>query len=384
MLDPFKDDVAEMLDLDPEVPATVILDRLRPRGYTGGISILKEHVATVRPAFQAARAYQRTTYLPGEIAHGDWWEPQDTRIPVGGGATRKPYGWVTTLPHSAAHAVVYSLSKTMADFLHAVLGSLTRLGGIPDAMVVDNDSSIIAGGVGRTARLHPEVAALCGYLRMRLIVLDPGKPESKGQVERTNGYLETSFLPLRSFTHLDDLQAQSDAWTEQVAHRRHHRRVGGRVGDALAAERRYLHGLPDPLPDMDLRTEVRVQRDGFIRLRDVDYSVPPGLAGRRVQVRLAPREVVVHLEGVEIARHRRSFAPADVVLDPRHARELRLAREARSRLERGDVELGGVDLGRYDDVVGLGGTEPPGPDVQDDPERGSQGFSGAGSAEEVA
>ena len=137
-------------------------------------------------------------------------------------------------------------------------------------------------------------------------------------------------------------------------------------------------------PKMDLRTEVRVQRDGFIRLRDVDYSVPPGLSGRRVQVRLAPREVVVHLEGVEIARHRRSFAPADVVLDPRHARELRLGREARSRLERGDVELGGVDLGRYDDVVGLDGTEPPGPDVQDDLERGSQGFSAAGSAEELA
>ena len=31
---------------------------------------------------------------------------------------------MTTLPHSAAHAVVYSLSKTMADLLHGVLGCL--------------------------------------------------------------------------------------------------------------------------------------------------------------------------------------------------------------------------------------------------------------------
>jgi Integrase core domain len=172
----------------------------------------------------------------------------------------------------------------------------------PRRHVVDNDSSIVAGSVGRNARLHPEVAALCGHLGLRIIVLEPARPESKGQVERTNGYLETSFLPLRSFTDIEDLQTQSDQWADEVAYRRHHRRVGGRVGEALAAEQRYLHALPDPLPDVDLRTEVRVQRDGFVRVRDVDYSVPPGLAGRRVQVRLAPSEVVVHCEGTEIAR----------------------------------------------------------------------------------
>lgn len=375
-LDPHTDAIAAMLDDDPKVPATIILEHLRSDGYAGGITILKEHVARLRPAFLQARSFQRTTYLPGELAHGDWWEP-GSKIPVGNGASRKAYGWVTTLPHSAAHAVVYSLSKTMADLLQAVLGCFGRLGGVPRAMVVDNDSSIISGGVGRRAVLHPEVAALCGHLRLKLIVLDPGKPESKGQVERTNGYLETSFLPLRSFTDLDDLQAQSDDWTQDVAYRRHHRRVGGRVGEAWAAERRYLHALPDPLPDVDLRTEVRVQKDGFVRVGSVDYSVPPGLAGRRVQVRVSPREVVVHLEGSEIARHRRSHAPADVVLHPHHARALRLAREARARLQRGDVDLDAVDLGRYDALVGVSPGGGMAPEVHPDPENGSVSFPGA-------
>lgn len=372
-LDPHKDAIAAMLDQEADVAATVILERLRREGYAGGITILKEHLARVRPAFLAARSFQRTTYLPGELAHGDWWEP-GTMIPVGNGATREAYGWVTTLPHSAAHATVFSLSKTMADLLHAIPGCFSRLGGVPEAMVVDNDSSIVADGVGRNAVLHPEVAALCGHLRMKLIVLDPGKPESKGQVERTNGYQETSFLPLREFANIDDMQNQHDDWAINVAWRRHHRRVGGRVMDALAAERGYLHALPEPLPDLDLRTEVRVQKDGFVRVRDVDYSVPPGLAGRRVQVRIAPREVVVHLEGREIARHRRSFAPADVVIDPRHARGLRLAREARSRLRSGDVELEEVDLSRYDALAGGGS---PGPQVQPSDENGSEDLSEA-------
>ena len=92
---------------------------------------------------------------------------------------------MTTLPHSAAHAVVYSLSKTMADAPH-VLGCLQRLGGVPEAMVVDNDASIVADGVGKRAVLHPEVAALCG-LGMRLVVLQPASPSPRARSSGPTG-----------------------------------------------------------------------------------------------------------------------------------------------------------------------------------------------------
>jgi transposase len=123
-------------------------------------------------------------------------------------------------------------------------------------MAVDNDSSIVASGKGRRAVLHDEVAALAGHLGLKVIVLEPGKPQSKGQVERTNGYLETSFLPLRMFDSLPDLQAQSDVWATDVAYRRHHRRVGAKVAEAWAVEKGYLRAVPHPLPDVDRRTEV--------------------------------------------------------------------------------------------------------------------------------
>lgn len=97
-------------------------------------------------------------------------------------------------------------------------------------------------------------------------------------------------------------------------------------------ERGFLHRLPDPLPDTDRRFEVRITKDGFRRVADVDYSVPPGLSGRKVQGRPSPAEVMIFSEGQEIARHARSFVPADVVLAPAHIRALRLAREAKTRL----------------------------------------------------
>jgi transposase len=352
MLEEFADAIAGMLAEDAKAPATVILERLRRFGYRGGITILKEHLARVRPNFLSARSYQRTSYLPGELAQFDWWHT-GAAIPVGKGATREAFGLVVSLPHSAAHAVGFTFARTVGDFCPALVGCLGRLGGVPMGGVVDNDTSIVASRVGGVARLHDEVAALFGHLGMKPVVLRPRFPEAKGQVERTIEYLERSFLPLRRFEDLADLQAQHDRWAAEVAFERHHRRVGAKVADAWRVERGFLHALPEPLPDVDRHLEARVSKDGFVRVAGVDYSLPPGLAGRQVSVRLSLEDVRVRLEGTEIARHARSYVPADVVLAPTHVRALRLARQAKQRLVAGDVEVPAVDLARYDLAVGV-------------------------------
>lgn len=350
LLDPFKDAIAAMLLAKADVAATVIIGRLRRDGYAGGITILKDHLQQVRPAFLAAASFQRTSYLPGEISQLDWWVT-GAQIPVGKGAQKDASALVVTLPASAAHAAVFTLGRTMGDLLPAALGCFERLGGAPEKVVCDNDPSIVAERRGGRAILHVEVAAFFGALGIKVIVLPPGKPQSKGQVERTNGYLDTSFLPLRTFTDIADMQTQHDGWADEVAYRRHHRRVGAIVGDAWRVERGFLQALPDPRPDTDRRGEVRITRDGFVRIADVDYSVPPGLVGRRVGTRTSLTEVVVIHEGRQIARHRRSYVPADVVLAPAHARALRLAREARSHLQSSNVEVPEADLTRYDAIA---------------------------------
>jgi transposase len=346
-LEPYRAEISALLAADPTVAATVIRERLQRSGYAGGITILRAHVASVRPEFLAARAFQRTTYLPGEIVQLDWWHT-GLAIPVGKGHTREAFGLVASLPHSGAHAVVFTLGLTMADFLAALPGCLARLGGVAEKAVCDNDASIVARREGGRARLHREVAALFGALRLEAVVLRPRRPTSKGHVERTIDYLETSFVPLRTFTDLADLQAQHDAWVAEVALRRHVRRLGGRVVDRWTVERQSLHPLPEPLPDTDLHLEARAGKDAFVRVLDVDYSVPPTFVGRQIGIHLSPTTVRLTCAGSEVAVHARSFVRADVVLAPAHGRAIRLAREARDRLADGEPELPAVDLGRYD------------------------------------
>jgi hypothetical protein len=277
-LDPYRAEIRALLATDPVAPATVLCERLRRSGYAGGITVLKEHLAQIRPEFAAARAFQRTSYLAGEIVQLDWWHT-GVQIPLGKGVTHEAFGLVATLPHSGAHACVFTLGRTVGDFLTALLGCLERLGGVAEKAVCDNDASIVASREGGRARLHPEVAALFGELHLAAVVLRPRRPTSKGQVER-----------------------------------------------------RFRHPLPAVLPDVALHLEARASKDAFVRVLGADASVPPAFVGRRLSITVTPARVRISGEGSEIARHRRSFVPADVVLDPAHGRAIRLAREARERL----------------------------------------------------
>ncbi len=235
-LDRFVAQIAAMLAEDATVPATVITERLRPLGYVGSVTVVKDHVRQVRPSFTAARSFQRTSYLPGELAQADWWHT-GVQVPVGLEQTREAFGLVTGLPFSAGFRVVFTLQRTAAAFLPALLGCLHRLGGLPTGLVVDNDPAIVASRTGGVVRLVDEVAAILGQLGIKAIPLRPAFPQGKGFIERMVEYLQTSWLPLRSFTDLADMQAQADSWTRLSADSRHVRRLGGSVADALVVER---------------------------------------------------------------------------------------------------------------------------------------------------
>ena len=71
-LDPYKATIAELLEKDPSASAAVIGQRLRPLGFTGGGSILRQYVHEVRPQLKPQRAFVRMEPKPGERFEADW------------------------------------------------------------------------------------------------------------------------------------------------------------------------------------------------------------------------------------------------------------------------------------------------------------------------
>jgi len=72
MLDPFKEEIAKMLDMDATVSGQVIRQRLIPLGFDGGKSILNQYLQTIRKQHHNRRAFIRFESRPGEQFQIDW------------------------------------------------------------------------------------------------------------------------------------------------------------------------------------------------------------------------------------------------------------------------------------------------------------------------
>jgi len=77
------------------------------------------------------------------------------------------------------------------------------------------------------------------------------------------------------------------------------------------------------------RTSTRLARDHYIRLDSNDYSVHPGVIGRRIEVIADLDRVRVHCDGTVVADHERVWAWHQTITDPEHREAANLLRRDR-------------------------------------------------------
>jgi transposase len=328
-LDSFKEEIHELLRQDPRLPGVRVRELIEPLGFDGGKTIVDDYLREVRPLFLKPRTFQRTAYRPGEVCQFDLWHTSD-EVPVGHGQTRQGYVVVAALGYSRAGAGVLVFSRQAPDVLWGMARCLWSLGGIPDLLVWDREGCLHAGD----GRPTDSFAAFCGQLRTGWLFCEPADPQAKGVVERLQGYMETNFEPGRRFANHLDYQLQLDAWFEK-ANARTHKTLRCRPIDRLTEERSSMGAVPDREPDLDERQVVRVPADPHVRVDTNDYSIDPGLVGRRVEVRISQREVkaVVMDTGELACWHERSFAKHRTITALEHARKLRERPERDNQLE---------------------------------------------------
>jgi len=321
-LEPFKDEIHELLRRDPRLTGVRIRELIEPLGFDGGKSIVDDYLREVRPLFEKRRTYQRTVYRPGEVCQFDLWEPSH-QVPVSHGQTRRAWVVVACLGYSRAGAGALIFSKEAPDVLWGIARCLWSLGGLPGVLVWDREGCVHASA-GHPTDVY---AAFCGQLRVDWHFCEPADPEAKGAVERLQGYMETNFEPGRRFANELDFQLQLDAWFEK-ANGRMHKTLRARPIERLLEEHSSMRSLPAHPPDVDRRWVTRVPADPMLRFDTNDYSLDPSLVGRRIETRISQREITaVALDTGQLAcRHERSFAKHRTITALEHARALRQRR----------------------------------------------------------
>ena len=345
----FEPRVRALLEQTPDMPATVLAERV---GWAGSIRWFSDNVRRLRPEQRPIDPADRIIWAPGDAAQCDLWFPP-RRIPLEDGTTKLLPVLVITAAHSRFVTGRMIPTRKSEDLLLGSWELIQQLGRVPRRLIWDNEP-----GIGRGQRRAEGVASFMGTLATKLVLLPPRDPESKGVVERRNGWFETSFMPGRSFRSPADFNAQFSDWLTR-ANARVVRTIKAAPVDLVNADRAAMLPLPPvPLhlgPSWGWRNKIRLGRDYYVRLDTNDYSVDPTVIGAMVDVAADLERVRVRCEGRIVAEHARVWARGTTVTDPAHVETAAWLRkqfqEPRAAVsERDDLVR---DLGDYDRAFGL-------------------------------
>jgi transposase len=140
--------------------------------------------------------------------------------------------------------------------------------------IIDNTNLARLRGIGKNAVMVPQMAAFGKQYGFEFVCHERGHANRKAGEEKGLHTVETNFLPGRTFTSLEDMNAQAFAWATD---RMYHKRLGKtRVipAEAFEHERSYLVKLSAHIPEPYLVHERGTDQYGYAPFRGNFYWVP--------------------------------------------------------------------------------------------------------------
>jgi transposase len=276
--EPYDAEIRRLLDDTPELTAPGILERLRPLGYTGGITILRDRVRRVRPR-PPKEAFLTLDFKPGAAFQVDWAD-FGFALP---GCPRRVSAFVMVACYSRYLYLEFALSQAMGTFLRCMERGLKFFGGVAAADIFDNMKTVVLSHAPHATVFNRRFLEYAKARDFAVVACNVRKGNEKGRVERPIGFVRTRFWRGRQFTDLFDLNMQAAQWRDDVANNRRHEATG-KVPSLVFRheEQRQLKPISDTpfdVDDVDTATVTKTFRVSFDRNR---YSVPWRLVSQTV------------------------------------------------------------------------------------------------------
>jgi transposase len=318
-LEPYLPFLEQTLQQYPTLAASRLYEMVRQRGYRGGPDHFRHLVSLHRPR-PSAEAYLRLRTLPGEQAQVDWGHFGTLRL---GAAQRPLMAFVMVLSWSRQIFLRFYLNARLENFLRGHQAAFAAWGGSARVLLYDNLKSAVLERRGDAIRFHPTLLAFAGHHRFEPRPVAVCRGNEKGRVERAIQYVRNSFFAARSWTDIDDLNAQALQWCEGIAaDRRCPEDPTLCVREAFAQERNALLALPPNDYPTEERQPVAVGKTPYARFDGNDYSIPHTRVRRTLVVVASPQQVRLFDDQELVATHPRSYGQREQIEDPTHLAEL--------------------------------------------------------------
>lgn len=284
-VDPFKTMIDQVLEENPSYNSQLLFERLVKIGYTGKISILKDYVCLVRKQL-ALQAVMRFETEPARQAQVDW---KEFGKQIVDGVETKLYAFVMVLGYSRKVFVRFTTRMDQATLLACHALAFEYFGGVPHEILYDNM---------RTAFTWDEEGVFKPTLRLLALAMHYGftpkrcrvrRPETKGKVERTIGYLGNNFWPRMDSIalSLETLNTDVICWLFDIDGKLLSDFNESRA-ERFAREKPFLKRLPATAFDARREIPVCVNRESMISYETNRYSVPPEFIGQLLTLKVDP------------------------------------------------------------------------------------------------
>ena len=155
--------------------------------------------------------------------------------------------------------------------------------GVPRTVLTDNMKTVGVDRVDGQPCFHAKMLDFASYYGFVPRVCRPYRPETKGKIESTIGFVKGNFWPGIGFDSLRGLNQQSLAWCVEVNGRAH------ATTREIPQTRFPQEGLTplngQPAYDTSYVSHRQVAKDCLFSYRGNRYSVPHVYAGKSVLVR---------------------------------------------------------------------------------------------------
>jgi transposase len=317
-LDPYKRTIRQMLETHP-YSAVQIFQRLHEAGYTGGLTIVKDYVATVRP--RRSPAFLTLAFAPGECAQVDWGQWGTVNL---GNTRRRLSFFVMVLCHSRLMYLEFTVSQTMEHFLACHQHAFEFFGArVPAKIMVDNlKSAVLQRLTGQAPVFNPRYLDFARHHGFQIVPCAVGKGNEKGRVEAAVGYVKKNLLNGLDIPEFSALHPAARHWLDTIANQRIHGETRQRPVELFEEEKTSLHPMPENPYDIAGVHTVRASNRFRVTFDTNRYSVPAQYASQRLTLKVYPDRLCIYHENKLIARHPRSFERHRDFEHPDHPREL--------------------------------------------------------------
>jgi transposase len=281
------------------------------RGLAASVASLRRYVAANLP--EEARRSQVTVLrlVPAEAGQeaqidygqlGRWLDP-------GTGRRHVVNAFAMVLCCSRHMFVRPVISMDQHAWTQCHVAAFGFFGGVPARLVPDN----LKTGVDRPDLYDPKINRSYAELAAHYgCLVDPArsrKPRDKAQVERPMPYIRDSFWRGREWSSLEQMQAEAERWSAEVAGQRHCRPLDGAAPAAVfaAAEKDRLAALPASPFVLAGWSRCKVGPDIHVKVGRALYSVPWKHIGQTLDARSTATMVQLFAGGELVKTHARKL-----------------------------------------------------------------------------